>query len=252
MIWQHWELSTVPAWFAFSSPATPIHPVFIDCPEWGAGEETCKCIPHSEEQHKTPLRLQCQPGLSCLKASGFTVNHWHEMRAKLLIAIKTVAVLVQKKHMLCCCFWELLAARQCRFGCIHRAWCSATKSWHWSPWSPGSSTAISAGQSTLASFLDAALMLQIVLCCTWRACFFRAILGSLHDVVRGLQQVYFAQTKSPYFANSYLWIFYGKKTQLCDNARDVRRQASILLWSFFYRFWLDVYTFVSDLTSVSQ
>lgn len=114
-------------------------------------------------------------------------------------------------HILCCCFWELLAVNQWRFGCIHRAWCSAAKSWHWSPWSPGSSTAISAGQSTLASFLDAALLLQIVQCLIWRTCLFRSILGSSHNTVRGLYQVYFAQTKSLYFANSHFGHFTVRK-----------------------------------------
>lgn len=49
-----------------------------------------------------------------------------------------------------------LAANQQRSRCIRRAQCTATRSWHHSPWSSGSN---SAWQSTLASFLDAALML---------------------------------------------------------------------------------------------
>lgn len=203
---------------------------FPDCPEWGAGEErsiNVLLIQRSEE--KLLCRLHCQLGLSCLKVSGFAMRHWHEMKAKLLNVTKTVAILTQKK---CCPFHAhvmllLLGAPGCgsvEIGCTHRAWCSALKSWHWSSWSPGSSTAISAGQSTLASFLDAALILQIPLCLAWRACLFRAVLGSLHDAVRGSYQVYSAQTESCYFANSHLWTFCSKKIQFCDNASDVRRR----------------------------
>lgn len=112
---------------------------FPDCPEWGAGEErpvNVLIIKRSEE--KLLHRPHCHLDISFLKASEFAMHHWHEMKAKLLNVIKIVAVLTRKK---CCPFNAhvvllLLGApgyRSGRFGCIHEAWCSATKSWHWSP-----------------------------------------------------------------------------------------------------------------------
>lgn len=102
LLLQPWELSTLPAWLAFNSPAVPMPAGFPDCPKWGAGEErpiTPLLIRRSKE--KLLCGPHCQLGLSCLKASGFAMNHWHETKVRLLNVIKTVAVLAQKK---CCPF----------------------------------------------------------------------------------------------------------------------------------------------------
>lgn len=65
---------------------------FPDCPEWGAGEErSINVLLIQRSKEKLLCSLHCQWGLSCLKASGFALHHWHEMKAKLLTIIKTVA-----------------------------------------------------------------------------------------------------------------------------------------------------------------
>lgn len=91
--------------------------VFSDCPEWGAGEERpASVLLIQRSKGKLLCRLYCQLGLSCLKASGFATNHWHETKARLLNVIKPVAILAQKK---CCPFCArlvllLLGAPGCR------------------------------------------------------------------------------------------------------------------------------------------
>lgn len=44
-----------------------------------------------------------------------------------------------------------------------------------------------------------------------------------HEMLPGLAEVCFAQTKSPRFAKSQLWTIYSKKTQLYSNTSNVKR-----------------------------
>lgn len=101
---QHGDLSAVPDWLAFSSPAAPCA---LFSPEWGTGEEpliNVLLIQSSKLKHL--CRLHCQLGVSCLEASGFAVYERHETKARLFHLIKTVTVLAQMKKglpFLCTC-----------------------------------------------------------------------------------------------------------------------------------------------------
>lgn len=152
--------------------------------------------------------LHCQLAVSCLEASGFAMNRWHWNKGKTsqynYNSRPTSTAL--PTHTWC------LAANQQRSRCIRRAQCTATRSWHHSPWSSGSN---SAWQSTLASFLDAAL--------TWgRACLFRAALGSLHSAVRHSYQVYLAQNHL--ILQAHQWTFGQERAQMFGNACDMRKR----------------------------
>lgn len=109
-----------------------------------------------------------------------------------------------------------LAANQQRSRCIRRAQCTATRSWHHSPWSSGSN---SAWQSTLASFLDAALMLLWLgeepacseppwdLCTALSGTHTRCILHKNHLILQAHQ-----------------WTFGQERAQMFGNACDMRKR----------------------------
>lgn len=215
---QHCQLSTIPAQFAFYSPAVPMFFWSSWMSSWW--RQMQKRGIRSFGEAKKICSLHCQLALSCLTASGFAMSCWHETRARLLSVIKTVALQAlpfpRTRGATAAGSSWLQTSRDLGASAEHNAL----------PQGPGTAPpeALEATQRGDPPWPASWMLHWCCRCCSdlRKSLPVQSHPGILAQCCQALNQVYLAQ--SHLILRAHQWTFCGKKAQVFGNAGDMRKR----------------------------